>query len=81
MTMTIKELVLEILYSKPVHFSRTKTIRADRVKGRTKPLLWSLLTRSLHHPRVPELCPSKGQLQDAHGCWEEQPLNEKYFIN
>lgn len=39
MTMTIKELVLEILYSKPVHFSRTNRIGEDKVKEWIEQLL------------------------------------------
>lgn len=39
MTMIIKELVLEILYSKPIHFSSTNRIRQDTVKEWIEQLL------------------------------------------
>lgn len=81
MTMTIKELVLEILYSKPVHFSRTNRIREDRVNEWIEQFLLILYDTIFPSSQcaLSHACPSKGQLYHAYIYYEEQTLNEKIF--
>lgn len=72
------ELVLEILYSKPVNFSRTNRNSGKRMDWTTSfgPLWHCLYIISVRS----EPCHSKVQLYDIHIYFEEQPLNET-FIN
>lgn len=76
MTMTIKELVLEILYSKPVPFSRPNTVREDRVREWTEELL--LVPSGTRFP--PPQCALSQTLQQGNSRVHTSVMRNNFYI-
>lgn len=76
MTMTVKELVLEILYSKPVPSRWPNTIREDRVREWTE----ELLSVPYDTPFPPPQCALSHTLQRSNSTVHPSVMRNNFYV-